>query len=83
MFSFELLCLHIMLLNIFGSSEDAARDVAERKAVLSLQHDIGSDERLQRLNPAPEDKSKDVWPAAQVFLKENMTYFSWLVGSIQ
>ena len=67
MFSFELLCLHIMLLNIFGSSKGAARDVAERKAVLSLQHDIGGDERLQRLNPAPEDESKDVWPAAQVF----------------
>ena len=64
--------LHIMLSNMFGSSEGAARDVAERKAVLSLQHDIeggGSclaSERLQRLNPAPEDESEDVWPA-QVF----------------
>ena len=72
MYSFELLCLPIMLLNIFGSREGAARDVAERKAVLSLQHDIEGDgsclasERLQRLNPAPEDESKDVWPA-QVF----------------
>ena len=59
MYLFELLCSPIMLLNIFGSREGAARDVAERKAVLSLQHDIEGDgsclasERLQRLNPAP------------------------------
>ena len=66
MYSFELLCLPIMLMNIFGSREGAARDVAERKAVLSLQHDIEGDERLQRLNPAPEDASEDVW-LAQVF----------------
>ena len=72
MYSFELLCLPIMLLNIFGSREGAARDVAERKAVLSLQHDIEGDvpclasDPLQRLNPAPEDESEDVWPA-QVF----------------
>ena len=40
MFSFALLCLHIMLSKIFGSSEGAARDVAERKAVLSLQRNV-------------------------------------------
>ena len=74
MYSFELLCLptFIMLLNIFGSREGAARGVAESKAVLSLQHDIEGDgsylasERLQRLDPALEDESEDVWPA-QVF----------------
>ena len=53
MFSFALLCLHIMLSNIFGSSEGAARDVAEMKAVLSLQRNVEGDgsclasERLQ------------------------------------
>ena len=61
-----------MLLNIFGSREGASRDVAVRKAVLSLQNDIEGDgsclasKRLQRLNTAPEDESADVWPA-QVF----------------
>ena len=40
MYSFELLCIPIMLWNIFGSREGAARDVAERKAVLSLLHMI-------------------------------------------
>ena len=69
MYSFELLSLPIMLLNIVGSREGAARDVAERKAVLSLQHDIEGDcsclasKCLQRLNTAPEDASEDVWPA--------------------
>ena len=29
--------------NIFGSSEGAARDVAERKAVLSLQRNVDGD----------------------------------------
>ena len=61
-----------MLLNIFGRREGAARDVAVRKAVLSLQRDIEGDgsclasKRLQILNTAPEDESEDVWPA-QVF----------------
>ena len=45
---------------------------SQRKAVLSLQHDIEGDvpclasDPLQRLNSAPEDESEDVWPA-QVF----------------
>ena len=58
--------------HLFGSREDAARDVAERKAVLSLQHDIEGDglclasESQQSHFPVPEDESEDVWPA-QVF----------------